>query len=348
MERLGAALDALLVEIAEHPTAARFALVEAPAAGEVAREAVERAHNAFERAVLAELGQAADGAPLPSPVARGIVCGLASVLQARLLEPRAPKISDLSSGLVEWMLSYRSPHARSLGNVSAAMPSLVQAQLRPAPAQRRAMQGDERTRMLRAAARIAAAGGLRSLTSGQIVQAAHAGVDAFSREFDSVEQCFLAAFELACAEALARALRESERAADWASATCRVLASLLGRLARDPVLARTAFVEILAAGRPGIERRASLMSGVAALLSRRTPHSSRPSPLVAEAIVGAVWGLAGRQARRGHLRELPLLAPHAAYLTLAPIFGAEEAAEAIRSELGEPSAGLRAAQARAA
>lgn len=344
MERLSAALDALLVEIAEHPTAARFALVEAPAAGEVAREAVGRAHNAFERAVLAELRRAAGGPSLSLlPLARGIVSGLVSVLQMRLLEPGSLEIAGLGSELLEWMLAYDPRQTGALGEAAFSA--------RPAPSslphrsQTRlgGLAGDERTRMLNAAARLAAAGGVQSLTSGQIVQAAGADPDAFAREFAGVEQCFLAAFELVGAEALVRALRESGDTLDWAACVCRVLAALIAQAAGDPVLARIAFAEILVAGVPGIERRASLVRGFAAFLARRVPRSCRPGPVTAEAIVGSVWGLVGHAALHSHSRELHSLAPYAAYLALAPILGANRAVETICREFAGSTGDLIAA-----
>jgi hypothetical protein len=113
---------------------------------------------------------------------------------------------------------------------------------------------------------------------------------------------------------------------------CRAIGSLLDQVARDPVFARVAFVEVFAAGPAGAQRRAALMRSFAEVLARRAPRSRRPSPLVAEAIVGAVWGIVHHHVVHGRARALPVLAGHAAYIVLAPIIGAQRAIEAILAE----------------
>jgi AcrR family transcriptional regulator len=183
-----------------------------------------------------------------------------------------------------------------------------------------------------AAAQIAACGGYPSLTSGQIAERAGVEQERFLELFESVEECFLASLELLSVQALAGASRESQGAPDWPSSVCRMVDALMRQIAGDPVFARVAFVEVFAAGPAGSERRAVLMCRFAELLARRAPRSRRPSPLVAEAIVGAVWAMVHRCVAHGRARALPALAAHAAYIVLAPIVGAEAAVEAILAE----------------
>jgi AcrR family transcriptional regulator len=321
------AFDAFVAEIEARPHAARLALVEVLAVGPAALGRIERGEALFARMISQSLVQTGDGVALSPVLLRGIVHGIWYVARSRLLEGRPAAMSACGRELLEWMLAYRSPAARLLDGGAADVSF--------APLQGEASRvggGDERTRMLRAAAQIVAAGGYEALTGGQVAELAGVELDVFSREFGSTELCFLACLELVSAQALARALRESEGAPDYATGVCRALGRLLDDIARDLAFARVAFVEVFAAGPAGVRRRAALMRSFAELLARRAPRSLRPSPLAAEAIVGAVWGVVHHRVVHGRARSLPGLSGHAAYLTLAPIVGAQQAVAAILAE----------------
>ena len=323
------AFDAFVAELVERPNPSRLALVDVLAAGPAALQRIERAEALFTWMIEQSLAQAPDRIALPRLLVRSLVGGVWFVSRSRLLQGRPAAIGDCGQGLFEWILSYRAPAAAALPLIAAA-PGRDEA-LRSPPRG----QGDERTRMLLCAAQIAARGGYLGLTPGQITEQAGVSPEAFSKEFDDIAECFLASLELLSAQALARALRESEGARDWPAAVCRTVHALFRQVAEDRVFARVAFVEVFAAGPAGIERRAALMRGFAEVLARRAPRERRPSPLIAEAIVGAVWSLAHRYVARDRAHLLPSLSGHAAYLTLAPIIGAEQAVDAILAELAE-------------
>ncbi len=61
------------------------------------------------------------------------------------------------------------------------------------------------------------------------------------------------------------------------------------------------------------------------------PIEGRPSPVVAEAIVGSIWSIAHRHFAEGRLKVLPDCWPRAAFVAMAPVIGAEEALAAVRS-----------------
>jgi AcrR family transcriptional regulator len=332
------AFDAFAEELVEHPKPSQLALVEVLAAGPAALERIECAEAVFARMIAQSLAQAPEDIALPPPLVRSFVGGIWFVSRNRLLQGQPATISGCGYELLEWILAYRAPAAGSL-SCAAVPPAPPRGGVPEWPGD---VEGDERTRMMRAAAQIAARGGYPGLTSGQIVELAGVTEGAFSAAFDSVGECFLASLELLSAQALARALRESEGAPSWPAAVCQAIRALLCQIAEDRVFARAAFVEVFAAGPAGIERRAALIRSFAALLARRAPRGRRPSPLVAEAIVGAVWSIAHRHVARDRARALPSFAGHAAYLALAPIIGAEEAVEVVLAELADgPKGGSR-------
>jgi AcrR family transcriptional regulator len=338
------AFDAFVEELVERPKSSQLALVEVLAVGPAALERIECAEAVFARMIAQSLAQGPGDVALPPLLVRSIVGGIWLVSRNRLLEGRPAAISSSGRELAQWMLAYCAPGAGSLACTTAEW-APPRAGVLEAPAD---VEGGERTRMLRAAARIAAKGGYLGLTPGQITELAGVSPEAFSTAFDGVGECFLASLELLSAQALARALRESEGAPDWPAAVCRAIHALLCQVAEDRVFARAAFVEVFAAGPAGIERRAALIRSFAALLARRVPLERRPSPLVAEAIVGAVWSIAHRHVARDRAHLLPSLSSHAAYLALAPIIGAEEAIEAILAELADGEGGGKRPEARSA
>ena len=139
----------------------------------------------------------------------------------------------------------------------------------------------------------------------------------------------LALLEWLSADALAEALRETEAASSWAGGVCRAVESIFGRLASDTDLARAAFLDGFAVGPADAERRTAILRGFADVLVRRAPRDGRPSPLLAEAIVGSVWSIAHRSFLFGQPKTLPASSTRAAFLVLAPILGAEQARAAI-------------------
>ncbi len=320
------AFEAFTAEIIERPKPTRLALLDVLAAGPAARERVEHAEAVFARMVSQSFAQAPEEVAMPQSLLLSLVGGIWFVTRSRLLRGRPTAIKGSGQELFEWMLTYRDPAVEALPR-RAPVPA-------PARASRSRPKDDERTRLLRAVAGLAAGGGLPGLTPGQITHRAEVHADAFAAHFPTVNDCFFASLELMSVEAVARALRESEGAPDWPRALCRSVRALLCQIAEDPTFARAAFVAVYAAGPSGTQRRAELMRSFAALLARQAPQGAKPSALVAEAIVGSVWSIAHRHVVHDRALMLPSLWPHAAYLALAPIVGAEAAVEAIRAEIG--------------
>jgi AcrR family transcriptional regulator len=294
------AFDAFVEVLAARPKPWRLALVEVLAAGPVALERIEHGEALFERMIAHSLAQAPGGVTLPPVLVKGVVHGVWYVARGRLLEAQPAAMAGCGQELLDWLLCYRCAAAGELDLAAGPPPRCL---VRERRAQR---IGDEpRIRMLRAAAQIAAAGGYEALTSGQIVGLADVEWDAFSQQFKGTEECFLASVELLSAQALGHALHDSEGAPSWPAAVCRALQRLLAEVAEDPVFARVAFVEIFAAGPAGVQRRSALMRSFAEVLERHAPPTRQPSPLVLEAIVGAVWGIVHHQVVHGRARALP-------------------------------------------
>ena len=327
-EGLCRAFDAFNRELVERPKPSQLALAEILAAGPSALERIERVEATFAQMITQSLAHAEDEGGLPPLLIRAFIGGVWFVSRNRLLQ-REPPIATSGGELLDWLLAYRLPAAASLPlSQPASFPPRTEVAEWSAQT-----DGDERLRMMHAAAYCAARGGFGTLTSGQIIETAGVSQEAFAAAFDDVSECFLSSLELVCAQALARAFRESDGAPTWPAAVCRAVHALFCQVAESPVVASVAFIEVFAAGPAGIEQRATLVRSFAALLIRRAPVEEAPSPLVAEAIVGAVWSVAYHQVAHGQRRMLPSLSSYASYLVLAPIVGAENAMQVIGEEL---------------
>jgi AcrR family transcriptional regulator len=200
-------------------------------------------------------------------------------------------------------------------------------------------------RILRAAAAIATSDGYSGLSAARITRLAGVSEETFARLYngaDAIEACFLAAFDLLGAEALVCAAKASRDMEGWPDGVRSGIAALLDHVAAHPFVGRVAFVEIFSVGPSAIDRRSAMLRKFANVFTRRIPDSQRPSELIAEAIVGAIWAVIHDYVVRGRVDLLHELADDATYLALAPVIGHEAAIELILGDrtgsalVGEP------------
>lgn len=321
--KLRAAFDAYAAEVVSEPSAARVALVEVLGAGPVALRRMRATRLIFEQIVRSSFDQAPDGVALPPLVARGIVCGVERITRQRLLAGCEHELPALADELLDWALSYRSPAVAALTGAAAAN-ERWHASPRPA-----ARAENDRARILRSAARIAAANGYARLTPAEIVRAADVSEQAFEELFADTEQCFLDALDRLGLEGLVCAATASRAAADRLAGVHRGMVALMCHIANDPVLVRVAFVEIFNLGPTGIARRERLLGQFTALLARSLPGPLSPGAVSVEASIGGIWGIVHYHVIRGATRQLPELAGYATYLALAPAIGAQAAVEVV-------------------
>jgi AcrR family transcriptional regulator len=320
------AFEAFATELVERPAPSRLALIEILAAAPDALPRITRAETLFTTMIAGSFARAPDSLLIPAPVVRALIGGIWFVARARLLESRPQVIRAGGAELREWLMAYRLPAGFRLPSAPALRPTpTIEAKLIETAR-------SERFRMLRAAAKMVARDGYAALSPAGVAEAAGLSVAAFDAEFEDGRACFLSMLEWLSADAFAEALRESEGAPSWASSICRALRSLFRRVARDHALARAAFVDALVVGPVGYERRVAIMAAFAETFAHRAPARWRPSPLVAEAIIGSVWSIAHRQVVLGQRERLPSSWPLAAFVASAPIIGKDAALAVVASE----------------
>jgi AcrR family transcriptional regulator len=196
----------------------------------------------------------------------------------------------------------------------------------------------QRGRIVEATASTVAEVGARNVTVAHIVARAGVSRRTFYEAFDSCEDCVLAAFDDAVAQAAARVASESTECADarWPQRVRVGLAALLRYMDEQPAIARLLVVESLGAGPRTLARRQAVYARLVAAIdeARADSRSARDaSPLAAEGAVGAVIAVLHNQLiERPGDRLLDLLNPLTSMIVL-PFLGSGAA----RRELDRPA-----------
>ncbi len=324
--RLCRAFEQFGLEAASEPQAARFVLLETFAAGPAAFARMDRGRAMFEELIAGSISNPAQGLTLSPTIAKGIVGGIERVSRVYLAAGKIDELSATADELSAWVSSYRAWSRSTPAGTPEAAPW------------RAGLRGtDERLRILRAAVAIAASDGYANLSAGRIARFAGVGEETFRQlygETDAIETCFLAAFDLLGVEALMSAAKAWRDAETWAEGLRRGITALLEHVASRPFVGRVAFVEIFSVGPSAIERRSRMLRRFAELFINRIPESQRPSELIADAIVGAVWAIVHDYVVRREEHRLHELADDASYLALTPVMGHEAAVELILGDAG--------------
>jgi AcrR family transcriptional regulator len=173
-------------------------------------------------------------------------------------------------------------------------------------------QEANRRRALAAMAEAVGEQGYPETTVRDVLQRARMSRRTFYELFDNREQCFLAAYDQAREEALAR-LDGAERPESGCRHLTTVLKELFEYLAARPHFARLLVVEPVAAGAPGLERHERTMRELADRLARSRPRTSDGLGsdellLRCEASVGAVHRVVAARIVQGRAGDLPSLA----------------------------------------
>lgn len=338
--RLYAAYDAFAAEVIENPVVARVAIVHILTLG---RDAIERGEGlrlSFEANLLAN-PQLLGGLRIEPVFVTGILSGAWQVVRRRLLEDRVQELQGLGEPILTWAACYAAPATRRLRPRPTAERRVHSPTRAPTPtAPDPLAEPDPRRRILAAAAQLAASEGYDELSPARIIAAAGVDDESFFSNFRSAEECFLAALELVAAQTLAAAVGRARGARDWGETIALGIEALLEHVAEHPEVGALAFVELFAAGQAGIELRERMLKRAEQLFAENVPKSARPAQVRAEAIVGALWGLAYDRVLRGEGHRLPELTEYAAYIALAPVLGVEEAVERIEAirDGGQPAA----------
>jgi AcrR family transcriptional regulator len=324
-ERLRAALAALGDELAAQPAAARLVLVESLAAGPAVRARVNRRMGLFESLVASRFASVPGGIEMPRLLAKAVVAGVAHVARGCLLDGRPEDFPAQVEALLDWALSFNDAAALDLVHYGPRATRGLRPPTGEPPGHSTGGSTAERDLILTAAARIAAREGYAELTATRIRADAGVSRRGFEANFTGVADCFFAAIGERADLVLAEAEAAYEGASSWEQGVLGVLGALTEGLARDPILARLAFVELFGSGAEAVRWRQDLISAIAERLRRSAPPGQQPGVATSEASMGAIWEIVRRQVAAGRTKLLPRETDLLAFLALAPVLGARQA-----------------------
>jgi AcrR family transcriptional regulator len=193
--------------------------------------------------------------------------------------------------------------------------------------------------ILEAMIRVAGSKGYRATSVAGVVAEAGASRTTFYKHFDDKQDCFLAAFDLCVERILAETLAVCDGVRPWRERMRSGLQAVVELFARDPALARTAIIEVAAAGAAARRRHSAAVGRFARLLEpdRDLPRQAELPASTALMAVSAVAGLIFDELQAGRAAELPQHLPELEFALLVPFIGPRAAAEAHELSAYSPS-----------
>jgi AcrR family transcriptional regulator len=192
----------------------------------------------------------------------------------------------------------------------------------------------QRERLIAGLAAAVAEKGYAAVTLADVTREAKVSRRVFYANFESKEQCFLAAFDVVVAHLRELVVDAVEGIPDWPHRAIAAARAVLTFLASEPDLARLCLVESRGAG-PAVTARFNEAVGEMAPLLRQgrseRPSAERPLPDSTEdSTIGSLVSLAYRKVAAGETTRLEDLLPDCAELALLPYLGPVEAARLAR------------------
>jgi AcrR family transcriptional regulator len=192
----------------------------------------------------------------------------------------------------------------------------------------------QRERLIAGLAAAVAEKGYAAVTLTDITREAKVSRRVFYENFESKEECFLAAFEVVVdhlSELIAEAVAPEP---DWPHQTIAATRAGLAFLAAEPELARLCLVESRGAG-PAVTARFNQAVGEMAPLLKQgrseRDEGDRPLPDSTEdSTIGSLVSLTYRKAAGGEAEQLEDLLPDCTELALLPYLGPTEASRLAR------------------
>jgi len=181
----------------------------------------------------------------------------------------------------------------------------------------------KRRRMIDAMAELCAEQGYEATKIADVVRRAHVARKTLYDNFSGKEELFLAAFDLAVAEAEAQITEACAPidTEDWEAQTETGLRALLEYIAAHPAEAKLCLVEAPAAGPGSAARYEAAMEAFIGRLRAAAPSSTGRPPTLEEALVGGTVWIVQREVRRDAAETTVDLLPELIQFLTSPYRG---------------------------
>ncbi len=186
--------------------------------------------------------------------------------------------------------------------------------------------------ILAAMIRVVGRKGYKETSVADVIDEAGVSRTTFYKHFEDKHECFLAAYEVLVEQVYAEVVANCNGAESWLQRVENGLATIVELFALEPELARTAIVEVAAAG---AEARQMHWDAVARftkyLEGGRELSDGRELPEnISLMSAGAVSGLIFDELLAGRAAQLPAMLPDLLFAMLVPYIGPGAAAEEMR------------------
>jgi AcrR family transcriptional regulator len=197
------------------------------------------------------------------------------------------------------------------------------------------VERNQSQRLLTSLIRTVAESGYNAATITNVAEGAGVTTRTFYKYFDTVEACYLAAFDAAVGLVSERLIEAYGSEAEWPLQVRAALAAALDFFAASPELAKLLLTEPFVAG-PNISRRYQEQ------IARLAPYLRAGRELSTEAadfpattergMIGSIASQVGRKVSAGEAEDLPKLLPDLTQFALSPYLGAAEARKVARGK----------------
>jgi AcrR family transcriptional regulator len=195
------------------------------------------------------------------------------------------------------------------------------------------MATDTRRELILAAMiRVVGSKGYRETSVADVIEEAGTSRTSFYKHFEDKHECFLAAYEMLVEQVFSEVLANCDSEQSWLERVEQGLATVVRLFALDPKLARTAVVEVAAAGTEARRLHWNAIARFTEFLEQgREMATGRDLPEnISLMSAGAVSGLIFDELLAGRAAQLPAQLPELLFAMLVPYIGPRAAAEEMR------------------
>lgn len=186
--------------------------------------------------------------------------------------------------------------------------------------------------ILEAMVRVVGRKGYKATSVADVIEEAGVSRTTFYKHFEDKHECFLAAYDMVTERVLAEVIASCDGERTWLERVRIGLSTIVDMFALDPELARTAIVEVAAAGADARSRHWNAITRFTEFLEdgeelaggRELPEN------IALMAAGAVSGLIFDELLTGRAERLPQLLPDLLFALLVPYIGPGAATEEMR------------------